>query len=187
MKKSSAESLKVKRGHSRLRRFIRGRRGASFVEFAIVAVPLFTLIFGIIEVGLVFWASYELENATETAARYIRTGQAQGSGWSVAQLTSQICANVVILANCTSSVQLDVETFSTFGGITAPTPFNNKGALRNDFDYVPGGPGSIVLVTAFYEWPLINPLMTATLGNMSDGNFLLRSSAAFRNEPFPAT
>ena len=49
------------------------------VEFAVIAIPFFTLIIGIIEVGLIFWAGYELENATAAAARLVRTGQAQTS------------------------------------------------------------------------------------------------------------
>lgn len=164
--------------------FLRGRRGAALLEFAIIVLPLLLLIFGIIEIGLIFWAGYELENATAAAARLIRTGQAQNSGWTVAQLQAQLCQNVVILSNCTSGVQLNVQTFPAFGGISTPNPVDQNGALRTNFSYSPGGPGAIVLVTAFYEWQLSSPLTKAVFANLGDGNYLLQASAAFRNEPY---
>jgi Flp pilus assembly protein TadG len=169
----------------RFRRFFRSRTGASIVEFAIIALPLFLLIFGTIEVGLSFWAGYELENATAVAARLVRTGQAQAGGWDAARLKSELCKNVVIISNCNTAVQLDVRTFDTLGGITAPPAVDGNGGLRTDFSFTPGGPGAYVLITAFYEWPLTSPLVSEVLSNLADGNLLLRASAAFKNEPFP--
>jgi hypothetical protein len=67
-----------------LRKFFRKRTAAALVEFAVIAIPFFTLIMGIIEAGLIFWAGYELENATAAAARLVRTGQAQTSGYTIA-------------------------------------------------------------------------------------------------------
>ena len=48
---------------------IRGERGASMLEFAFVALPLFMFIFGILEVGLIFWGTYDLDLATSVAAK----------------------------------------------------------------------------------------------------------------------
>jgi Flp pilus assembly protein TadG len=167
-----------------LRNFFRKRTAATLVEFAVIAIPFFILIMGIIEVGLIFWAGYELENATAAAARLVRTGQAQTSGYTVDQLRSQLCQNVIILSNCTTKVQLSVQTFSTFAGITSPSSVNQSGGLKTNFTYSPGGPGAIVFLVAFYEWPLTTPLTSATLANLGDGNYLLQSSVAFRNEPY---
>ena len=167
-----------------LRNFVRQRRGVALVEFAIVAIPFFLLIMGIVEVGLIFWAGYELENATAAAARLVRTGQAQKSGYTVAQLQAKLCDNVVILKNCTSKVQLSVQTYSSFAGITTSTAVDQNGNLQTSFPYSPGGPGAIVLLTAFYEWPLTTPLTSGVLGNLGDGNYLLQTTFAFRNEPY---
>src|SRR5271166_2867921 len=138
-----------------LSKLFRERTAATMVEFALIAIPFFMLIIGIIEVGLIFWAGYELENATASAARLVRTGQAQNSGYTVTQLQAQLCQNVVILSSCTTKVQLSVQTFSTFAGITAPSPVDQNGKLQTSFPYSPGGPGAIVLLTAYYEWPLV--------------------------------
>ncbi len=167
-----------------LRKFLRERKAATLVEFAVIAIPFFMLIMGIVEVGLIFWAGYELENATAAAARLVRTGQAQKSGYTVDQLRSQLCQNVIILANCTSKVQLSVQTYATFAGITLPNAANNNGGLQTNFNYAPGASGAIVFLVAFYEWPLTTPITRVALANLGDGNYLLQSSFAFRNEPY---
>ncbi len=154
------------------------------VEFSLIAIPFLMLIMGIVEVGLIFWAGYELENATAVAARLVRTGQAQTGGYTVSQLRSQLCQNVVILANCNSKLQISVQTYSTFAGITSPSAVNSNGGLQTSFTYSPGGPGAIVFFVAFYEWPLTTPLVSSALANLGDGNYLLQSSFAFRNEPY---
>jgi len=47
-----------------LRAFGRARQGATAVEFAFIAGPLLMLIFGILELALVFMMSTALESAT---------------------------------------------------------------------------------------------------------------------------
>jgi Flp pilus assembly protein TadG len=162
----------------------RSERGATLVEFAIIAVPFLLLIFGIMEVGFVFWGTYELENATEDAARQIRTGKVATNGIDADGFKALVCGHVSLLAQCSSRLRLDVRSFSSFGQIAAnqPAPLDAGGNLESNFTWNPGGPSSIVLVSTFYEWPLVNVLTSASLSNMGDGNRLLRASAAFKNE-----
>ena len=58
------------------RGFRDGERGASLVEFAMVTVLLFTLLFGIIEFGFVFRDRLTIANAAQSAAR---VGASMGS------------------------------------------------------------------------------------------------------------
>lgn len=60
-----------------LRRFAAGRGGAAAVEFAIVAVPFFLLIFGIFEFGRALWDHNALQQTAIAAARC--EGISQGS------------------------------------------------------------------------------------------------------------
>ena len=80
----------------------RDENGVAILEFAIVAVPFLALILGMLEVGLIFWAGYELDNATLTASRLIKTGQAQTNNLTQANLVTQICNQTAILSDCTS-------------------------------------------------------------------------------------
>ena len=113
---------------------IRGERGVSMLEFAFIALPLFMFIFGILEVGLIFWGTYELDIATLSAARTIRTGQAQNAGMTQTQMIAQICSQTSILSNCTDKLQLNVQSFPDFSDVTAPTPLDRN---RNLEDQLP--------------------------------------------------
>ena len=54
----------------------RAREGAAAVEFAMVALPFFVLLYSLIELGLVFMIDAVAENAVVDATRLVRTGQA---------------------------------------------------------------------------------------------------------------
>jgi Flp pilus assembly protein TadG len=167
------------------RRLAKDRRGATMVEFTLLMVPFFILLFGVFEVGLVIWGGLELDNATSDAARLVRTGQAQSGKFDSNRLRQEICSRVALLFDCSTKLHLTVETFASFGNMAAPDPLDNKGNLKQNFSFDLGGPQDVVLVSTFYEWPLLNIVSSMSLSNMADGNYLLRSAAAFRNEPFP--
>ncbi len=168
-------------------RRLRGERGATMIEFAIVLVPFFLLLFGTIEVGLILWGTYELENATEDASRRIRTGQVQLNGIDENGFKTLICDRVSLLFDCQSKVQVEVRNFAGFDEIAGnpPDPLDGDGSLKSNFAFNPGGPRAIVLVNTFYQWPLINPLSEASMSNMGGGDRLLQALSAFRNEAWP--
>ncbi len=182
---SKPQACGERKRKSRIGAFWNDRKGVSFVEFGIIAIPLFMLFFGIIEVGLIFWASFELENATADAARLLRTGQAQTL--SASDFKAKICGEVFILSNCSSKVQIGIQTFpGGFSTMTPAAPLDSNGnlvtALNGDPTQVGGQQD--VLLTAYYAWPLIDPLTRAVFSNMAGGAFLLQEAAAFRSEPF---
>ena len=67
-----------------LARFAKTRRGSAAVEFAMVALPFLALIFGILELSMIYLVSTTLENATADTARKIRTGELQTAGGATA-------------------------------------------------------------------------------------------------------
>jgi Flp pilus assembly protein TadG len=174
---------------ARLAGFLKDKSGQAAVELALVSTPFFLLLFGIVELGLIFLVSSSLENATAQAARTIRTGSFQnGSTPTGAALKASICANFDWLpADCSSNLFLDVRTFSTFSSVTAPQPVSNGSFNPSALSCNPGGPGDIVVVRAYYLWPLIAPLMSKALQQVNGGKTLITSTATFRNEPYTQT
>src|SRR5579864_3816577 len=81
-------------------RLCRCRRGATAVEFALIAVPFFALLIAICQTGLIFLAQEELQTATSQAARLILTGQAQKQGLSAGQFQQDVCGNVAAMLTC---------------------------------------------------------------------------------------
>ena len=165
-------------------RLIGGRRdenGAALLEFAIIALPFLGLIFGMLEVGLIFWAGYELDNATLTASRLDQDGpspnkelQQGGDGDRDLQPRGDL-------------IQLHKQA-PTHGSKFCEFQLRGKSARKAGCapasNYNLGGGAQIELVTSSYEWPLFNFATVALLSNLPDGNRLIQSAAVFQNEPF---
>jgi Flp pilus assembly protein TadG len=171
-----------------LRRFARAQRGATAVEFAIIALPFMILLFGIIELGMVFLVSTTLQNATDNAARQIRTGQFQTSGANTrADFQTLVCNSMTWLSSsCTSKLSVDVQTFTNFTALSATGQINSATFNPNNLCWSTGQPGDIVLVRTYYQWDVFTPLLDASLVNMGAGSKkrLISSATSFRNEPW---
>jgi Flp pilus assembly protein TadG len=165
-----------------LRRFVRRQDGSAAVEFGLVAAPFLALLFAIIETALVFFSSQALETAVADASRLIMTGQAQTQGMSQTAFKDAVCARIFGLFDCQGGVYVDVKaySFSSFSNASVTVPIDGSGNFQNNFSYNPGGPGDIVVVRLFYQWPVISLHLT----NMNGGKRLLAATAAFVNEPY---
>ena len=170
----------------KVRAWAADKRGIAAVEFAMIAVPFFFLIFGLLEICVIFIMSSVLEHGLNEAARGIRTGELQsGEGFNRDAFEEVICAEVFDMFDCVGKVQLDVKTFNSFADTGNPSPIDEDGNLdTTGFAFQPGGPNDIVVVRAFYEWELLTPVMSAPLANLSNNRRLLQSTVVFRNEPF---
>jgi Flp pilus assembly protein TadG len=161
------------------------RRGLAAVEFAMVAAPFFLLIFGLLEICVLFLISTVMEHAVQEASRQIRTGQAQESGFNEQNFRTLVCDKFFGMLDCDDKLHIDVAAIGNFGAANLTSPIDADGEFDDGgFDYDPGGPNDIVAVRVFYEWNLITPVMTAPLANMADSKYLVQSNAVFRNEPF---
>ena len=69
--------------------------------------------------------------------------------------------------------------------MNAPKPLTGNGEFQQNFSFQMGGPDEIVLMSTYYEWPLLDMVSSMSLSNMASGNRLLQASAAFQNEPYP--
>jgi Flp pilus assembly protein TadG len=175
----------VARLRSRWQQFAENRRGAAAVEFALIAAPFFFLIFGLLEVCLIFIMSTVMEHAVSEAARPLRTGEAQQAGMTDIQFRQALCSEFFGILDCDARLSVDVRTVSNFAASPIGAPIDINGDLDDqDFRFEPGGPNDIIAVRAFYEWSLITPVMSKPLANMASDRHLLQASAVFRNEPF---
>jgi Flp pilus assembly protein TadG len=167
-------------------RLANDRSGASALEFALVALPFVLLLLAVLEVGLVYFANFTLENATAQGARLIRTGQAQAQGFDAAKFKNEVCKHLSGPISC-AGLKLDVRHYSSFGGAGSnlTNPVDANGNVKANFSYDPGQGGDVVVVRAFYEWDLTAKLpKDIGLSNLKNGNRLLIATVAFRNEPF---
>ena len=167
-----------------LRRFRRNRRGSAAVEFALVAPIFFALLFAILETGIVFFAGQVLESVTQDSARTIMTGQAQTAALTQAQFKTNVCSRISVLFDCASGIYVDVRSYSAFASVDVTAPIDANGNFQNNMQYSPGGPGDIVVVRLFYQWPLIVTGLGYNIANLNNSKRLLTATAAFKNEPY---
>src|SRR6185503_11284922 len=83
-----------------LNRFRRAEKGVAAVEFAIIAIPFFLLLYAVIDTSLVYFATTTLENGIAAAGRQIKTGQAQKANMTQAQFRTLICNQISMLLKC---------------------------------------------------------------------------------------
>ena len=167
------------------RRFARQQDGAAAVEFALVITPFLALLFAIVETAFVFYSGQVLETAVADASRLILTGQAQTQGMSQADFKTAVCSKIYGLFDCQNGVYVDVKTFNSFSSVTMPSPVDAQGNFQNNFNYSPGGPGDIVVVRLFYQWPIqVTLLGLNNLSTMTGNKRVLVATSAFRNEPY---
>ncbi len=174
------------RANAFVRSFTRNKEGAVMVEFALIAAPFFILIFGLIEIALIFLMTTTLDYGVTQASRQIRTGQIQERAGLESDFRALVCGNLFDLLACDKRLHIDVRRYDDFVSSNAgdKLPLKPDGTLDDNFQYNPGGPSEIVLVQVYYEWSLVTPVLSSGLKNMSDSKRLLHSTAVFRNEPF---
>jgi Flp pilus assembly protein TadG len=172
-----------------VRRFERNRRGATAVEFALIAPMFFALLFAILETALYFFAGQILEIGTQDTARLIFTNQAQGV-LSQAAFQQKLCTSVSVLMSC-ANVFVDVKDYPPNTAIPAADladPIDSNGNfVTSNFTYQSSNPGDTVLVRAFYQWPLFVTGLGYNIANIGRGTSnsyrLLTATAAFHVEP----
>jgi Flp pilus assembly protein TadG len=174
--------------HRFVSRFARAERGATAVEFGLVSLPILAMIFGLVEIALVFLVATTLDQATQAASRQIRTGEFQTSAANTkTDFKALVCQRMSWLQDrCAADLWLDVRTYSDFASVAGAPPANAPTFNPATTCFSPGQPADIVLVRAYFEWDLITPLLSAAMQNMGGGSGkrLISSATAFRNEPF---
>jgi Flp pilus assembly protein TadG len=170
------------------RRWRRDERGAAAIEFAIIAPVFFFLMFVIAETALVFVAEQVLDNAVFETARLIRTGQVQQGGMSPADFKQEVCDRISVFIDCTgTNFYLEVKAYDTFADMIVNKPVDDDDNFTDPGTYDFGTASEIVVVRAYYQWP-ITPILGHQWQNaMANGKLLIGSFAAFCNEPYTTT
>jgi Flp pilus assembly protein TadG len=192
---------------SRLRAIARSRDGSAAIEFAMLAIPYFIIIFAILETFIAFAAEELVSNAVDTVSRKMRTGQitfdsAHPTSISQTQFRQAFCDEISIIIRCSATeaatpdkLYLDVRSFTTFAAIPTTIPRVSTDKYSDlkisDFKFTPGGAGTINMVRAYYRWSiivdLVRPYVTGLrpVGSSMPSEYLIVATSAFQNEQYP--
>jgi Flp pilus assembly protein TadG len=180
-----------KRRRNRFGAFIRDSKGATVVEFALIAAPFLAIVVALIQTFLVFFAQSVLENAVRQSSRQILTGQTQTQDASLSQTAAiaafhqTVCNNAAILFTCTG-LMVDVQVANNWTSANTGMPtltYGSNGNVSNSWQFNPGSAGDIVVVRVMYLWPLFFGPIAFNMANQPNGSREIMASAAFQNEP----
>ena len=143
------------RGILQFRKFKKSNSGAAAVEFALVSIPFFVLLFSMLEQGLHFLSHRLIDAGVDSIARQVKTGQITGGNTSEAEFKAALCANpLMILFDC-GKLSVDVQQLAQFQDPGSP-PVNPDGSLdTSGFGFNPGGAQTINIIRAYYDWPTV--------------------------------
>lgn len=165
------------------RRFGADDKGATAVEFGLVAFPFFFLLSAVIEASLFFFAGQMLESAVDRVGRQIRTGQLDSST-TQAEMKVAVCNEASVLFTC-STLLVDLKSAATFSDLGTPPEMDADGILNPaDFGYSSPGSAKIMRITVTYEWPVFSNYVASHLADLASGNALLTAITVFRTEAY---
>lgn len=185
------------------RRFRRSRDGSAAIEFAILAIPYFLIVFAILETFIAFIAEQVVTSAVDTLGREIRTGnitndQSKTTYTTEAQFRQLFCDEISFMMRCDAAevatpdrLYLDVRSFTSFADIPKIITTASGSLDTSSFAFAPGGADSINMVRAYYYWPVTADLVRSYIANIhrpgktSNSDFLIVETTAFQSENYP--
>jgi Flp pilus assembly protein TadG len=167
------------------------------LEFALIALPFFTMVLSTFAVGLWFFYSSSLDVGVYLAARQILTGQFQNTAGSAtltpAQFTTTyLCPNMSNFVPCSAAnplVSITIVPAAGFAALATPGTTQKTDPTTNQTftplkltipspSLCPPAPGSLVYIQAIYTMPVL-PL------GLSAFNVSLISGTTVKVEQFP--
>jgi Flp pilus assembly protein TadG len=187
----------IRRSHT----LAKDEKGAVAVEFALLAIPFFSLVLAILETAIMFFAQQILESALQDSTRFVRTGQSQAT-WDIDEMRMAICSRTYGMFDCsatdatTERLLVVVEPVSDFDAAVAALgmpidedcqdlfapPEDCEWTLTEAFD--DGAGSDVIIAQAFYKWPVILNVPWFNLATQAGNNRLLSAARVFKNEPF---
>lgn len=156
------------------KRMRRRQRGASAVEFALIAPLLFFLLFAAIEMGLLYWANLTMQHAVREGARYAVTGQSNLDTGPTPQRYLAVIQNI------------KNNSMGLYTKLNTAISVNNSTASSDPGTYTSGmfgNPGDILILRLDCTWRIMTPFL---MPFFPDGQYRFSVAATMRNEAFPS-
>jgi hypothetical protein len=157
------------------------QRGATVVEFALVATIYLYFVFCVIDLAYVFFINLTMQHAVRQGARYAVTGQ---SDLDPAQANQQRYRAIIAEMERSSMGYFD----SAVDNIVITINGGPATSYGKSATYVPGmfgGPGDIVVFRLDCKWPTIMPIWRTDLsGDLYVFSYVFSVATAMRNEAY---
>ncbi len=180
----------------RLRRLKSDERGSYIIEFAVLSLPMMTLLMGGIELGYLAYAKSNVEGALREVSRLASTGSATEE-----ELDTLLDSRIAIIRG--ASAEIERKSYSSFGAVGQPEPLehdiNGDGAVdvgdcftdingNGQWDADRGSDGlgdseDVLFSGVTVTYPMIFKL-TSTVINGGNDSMTISANAVIKNEPY---
>lgn len=172
--------------------------GATAIEFAMLGLPFAALLFGIVEISVLFFMDSTVHHALAEVSRKVRTEEFQSSGGGASAFKTAVCAEMSGVGNC-NNLRIDVVSASNgkFSSLSLPQTFPpctgtpaQKAACEANPPSIPASTytntssGDVVIVRVQYVHHLSVPSALTHLANAPGNTHIITATTAFKNEPF---
>jgi len=178
------------------RRLPKDERGSYIIEFALLSLPMMTLLMGGIELGYLAYAKSNVEGALREVSRLAATG-----GVTAEELDAMLDKKIGQIKGAHAEVER--KSYTEFGAVGQPEPattpipegdspgpgdcfldINGNGNWDSDMgaDSL-GNAGDILYYGVTVTYPMIFKL-TSTVINGGHDNMTIEANAVIKNEPF---
>ncbi|PXA99853.1 hypothetical protein DMC47_01265 [Nostoc sp. 3335mG] len=165
----------------------RDTRGATVVEFALLAPIFFALLTAILQTSMQYFAAQVLESGVQDASRAIRVGLARNENWSLDDYKENVCSRLYGLFGDCADMHVDVRQIDNFESADYTVPLDRTCQTACQWtapeQWAQGGSSAVMLVQVHYRYPAVLQIPFGA-NRLGDGRSLLSAATVFRNEPF---
>jgi Flp pilus assembly protein TadG len=157
---------------------LKNKNGQALVEFALMAMLFFLILFAIVDFGVMFYVNLTMQHAVREGTRYAVTGQSDLG----ADRRSALLQKIKNSSNGLYDKNLHVPKDPTIKVISpSNVTFANytSGTVQSGD---PGKPNDVVVVSLTYTWPLITPVLKPFFRG---GQYTFTVKSTMKNESFP--
>lgn len=161
-------------------------RGATLIEFAILAPIFIALLLAIFQVAMVLFAQQMMQTAAEDGGRLIAVGAPQKARQTEANYRTAVCGQLPGFIKCANLV-IDVRSANTLADLKAATPapgVDAAGQITPASVYAPGGPGTYNNIRLMYLWNVTAVPPTFNISDVGRGKKLMLATMIVKVEPY---
>jgi Flp pilus assembly protein TadG len=161
-----------------LRRLRRERRAVVALEFALLAIPAVTLLFGVMVVAADLYFQEVLDYSTQAAAREVQIGSVASGTTAASFISNNFCPILSSFTPCVN-VTIDMQAVTDYYNQNKPIAPAQANSCFNT-----GSPGQLMYVKVYYLLPTFLAIpfgAGSTTVNGVTGSYII-SNAAFENE-----
>lgn len=152
------------------------QRGASAVEFALIAPLIFFLMLAAVDMGISLWVNLTMQYAVREGARYAVTGQSDLDPNASNQ--QRYLAIIQEIRNQSMGLYDMVNPSYVVTVNGAATSYSTSASYNTGMF---GNPGDIIVLQLNCTWPMLTPLIQPFFAN---GIYSFSVAATMRNEGF---